>query len=68
LKLDQLKSYLLSRVNATADEEWKAFYGYLAGQIGQFREEPADFKPEILLPPPPGQPIGSDDFDYCGHE
>jgi hypothetical protein len=66
LKIDQLKQWLAQRVTATPDEEWKAFYGYLAGQIGKFQQSPDEYKQENLLPPPPGQPIGSmsDDCEW----
>lgn len=67
MKLDQLKGWLLSRVPLTQDEEWKAFYGYLASQIAQFQDDPEEYKQENLLAPPPGQPIGDFELDYCGH-
>ncbi|MEQ1584594.1 MAG: zinc-dependent metalloprotease [Cyclobacteriaceae bacterium] len=65
LKLDQLKNWLQSR--ATSDEEWKAYYAYLVQQINKFQQDPDEFKQENLLAPPPGQPIGMDDGDFCGN-
>jgi hypothetical protein len=68
LKLNQLKIWLAQRAGLTADEEWKAFYGYLAGQITKLQDNPEEFKQENLLPPPPGMPIGDTGMDYyCGN-
>jgi len=67
MKLDQLKAWLMSRVPLTADEEWKAYYGYLASQIGKLQDDPEEYKQENLLPPPPGQPIGDFDMEFCGY-
>jgi hypothetical protein len=66
-KIDQLKSWLGQRSTATTDEAWKAFYLYLAGQIGKFQEDPSEYKMENLLAPPPGQPIGDFDLEFCGN-
>ncbi len=55
-KLDQLKSWLQSKT--TTDEEWKAYYAYLANQIAQFQDDPDEFKQEKALDAPPGAPIG----------
>lgn len=65
LKLDQLKNWLQSR--AISDEEWRAYYSYLVQQINKFQQDPDEFKQENLLPAPPGQPIGTDDDDFCGN-
>ena len=67
LKLEQLKAWMTQRAGVTADEEWKAFYIYLAKQITHLGENPEEFKQENLLPVPPGQPIGDYDMDYCNH-
>lgn len=64
-KLAQLKAWLATRPVATADESWKAFYTYLAQQIGSLQDEPEEFKAENLLPAPPGAPIGDYDYDFC---
>jgi hypothetical protein len=64
LKLQQLKVWLISRT-ASTDEEWKAFYAYLAAQIGTLETAPEDFKQDALLPAPPGMPIGDADFFSC---
>lgn len=65
-RLDQLKTWLQQRVPLTNDEEWKAFYGYIASMIGRFEENPGEFKVESPLDPPPGMPIGMEDLDFCG--
>jgi hypothetical protein len=62
-KLSQYQVWLTQRA-AAAPEEWKAFYQYLAASISRLRDEPAEFKTEPLLAPPPGQPIGMDECDY----
>ena len=66
LKLAQLESWLTQRSATVSDEEWKGFYLYIASSIRQLRDDPDKFKIENLLPPPPGQPIGDMDLDYCG--
>lgn len=67
MKLDQLKIWLAQRAGIIADDEWKAFYNYLAKQVNNFQEDPDDFKATNLLPAPPGQPIGDFGMDYCGY-
>ncbi len=64
LKLDQLKNWLQTRV--TTDEEWKAYYAYLAQQINKFQQNPDEFKQENLLAAPPGAPIGMTE-EFCGN-
>lgn len=64
LKIDQLKSWLSTR--STTDEEWKAYYSYLANLADQFQEDPDEYKQDNLLSPPPGQPIGMTE-EACGN-
>ncbi len=64
LKLDQLNSWLQSRV--TTDEEWRAYYAYIAQQINKLQQNPDEFKQENLLEAPPGAPIGMTE-DFCGN-
>jgi hypothetical protein len=66
LKLTQLQVWLAPKVAATVDEEWKAFYAYVNSTIGRLKDSPDEFVQETLLAAPPGQPIGSDDQDFCG--
>jgi hypothetical protein len=66
LKLNQLKSWLTTKINITTDEEWKAHYVYLANEINDFFTDIKAYKPENLFAAPPGQPIGMD-IDYCGN-
>ena len=66
-KLEQLKSWISSRVAATSDEEWRAFYIYISNQIGKLQSNPEEYKQENLLPTPPGAPIGDYDLDFCLH-
>ncbi|MBX2898054.1 MAG: zinc-dependent metalloprotease [Cyclobacteriaceae bacterium] len=63
-KLDQLKTWLQSR--PVTDESWKAYNTYLAQLLIKFHEAPDEFKQDVLLAPPPGQPIGSTEM-FCGN-
>jgi hypothetical protein len=60
-----MKTWLSAKVAVTADEEWKSFYSYLAGQIDKIQEDPQAYKQENLLPVPPGAPIGDYDYGFC---
>jgi Met-zincin/Domain of unknown function (DUF5117) len=64
LKLSALASWLSNR--GTTAEEWSAFYAYLSNSIKRFQNEPQEYAQEVLLPAPPGQPIGSTEEEYCG--
>jgi hypothetical protein len=57
-KLDQLKTWLVTKSGTTTDESWKAHYNYLVIQIKKLQEDPDDFKEDNFLPAPPGMPIG----------
>jgi hypothetical protein len=65
LKIDQLKTWLIEKTKTSTDEKWKAHFAYALELIRAFRENPANYEAENLLPAPPGQPIGSDD-EFCG--
>lgn len=67
LKLEQMKNWIDEKVKSTLDEEWKAHYQFLVHQIDSYQDDPDEFKLADLLPPPPGQPIGDGDLDYCNH-
>lgn len=60
LKISQLKQWLTEKAKSTTSEIWKAHYSYALVRIETFQNDPAEYKFENLLPPPPGQPIGSD--------
>lgn len=62
-KMKQLKTWLAVRPGA--NEEWSAFYAYLADLITRMNDDPEEFKSQQVLAPPPGQPIGDIDPDYC---
>jgi len=64
LKIDQLKIWLSEKVKVIAIETWKAHYAYELMMLIEFREDPKKYETENLLTPPPGQPIGQDEF--CG--
>ncbi len=67
LKLEQLKNWLKQKGPATTNEEWKAFYVYIASLIEKLQEKPEEFKADYPLESPPGMPIGNLDMDFCGH-
>jgi hypothetical protein len=64
LKIDQLRQWLGVKLNAQLTENWKAHYSYELMLINSFREDPKKFETENLLPSPPGQPIGTDEFCF----
>jgi hypothetical protein len=65
-EIDKLKTWLSGKLKSVTDEDWKAHYSYALTVINRYEEDPASFKIEVLLDPPPGQPIGSYGPDYCG--
>jgi hypothetical protein len=66
LKLEQIKAWMTPRLQAVAEEDWKAHYTYAISQIQKFQENPDEYKKDIPLVAPPGQPIGMDEIDFCG--
>ena len=64
-KLKQLKAWLTTR--PAANEEWVAFYQYLAQMTDSLQDDPEEFKIQQTLQSPPGQPIGDMDPDFCGN-
>jgi hypothetical protein len=67
LKLEQLKGWLKQKGPVTTNEEWRAFYVYMASLIERFQEKPEEFKTDYPLESPPGMPIGNLDMDFCDH-
>ena len=67
LELEKLKSWLGGKIKSTSDEDWKAHYAYCLSQIDRFAEDPNEFKAEVLLDAPPGQPIGDYGLEFCGN-
>lgn len=65
-KLKQLKAWLAVRPGA--NEEWSAFYAYLADQVTRLNDDPDEFKTQQSLQSPPGQPIGDTGLDYCNFQ
>jgi hypothetical protein len=62
-KLNQLKTWL--SVRPGVNEEWSAFYAYLVNLTTRLADDPEEFKAQQVLQPPPGQPIGDMDLDFC---
>ncbi len=67
MEIDKLKAWLATKVKATNDEDWKAHYAYAIELIERFEKDPAQFKMDELLDPPPGQPIGNNGLEYCSY-
>ncbi len=65
LKIDQLNTWISNRMKSETSEDWKAHYAYSMNQIRKFHENPAEFKKETFLLPPPGQPIGQEEGVFC---
>lgn len=57
-KLDELKYWVSTTV--IGEDTWRAHYKYLDAQIKLLQENPDEYKQDVLLPAPPGQPIGED--------
>jgi hypothetical protein len=66
LKLEQLKGWVMAKSKTTGDESWKAHYLFTLSRIENFQENPDEYKPDVMLNAPPGQPIGLDEQDFCG--
>lgn len=64
-KLKQLKTWLSTR--PPGNEEWSAYYAYLAQLTDRLEDDPEEFKTQQVLQAPPGQPIGDMDLDFCGY-
>ncbi len=58
LKLDELKSWLASRLDSTTDESQKAHFFFAVSEIEAFQKDPSRVKLTVPLSPPPGAPIG----------
>ena len=67
LELEKIKTYVSGKLKSTTDEDWKAHYVDVVAQIDRFVEDPGEFKIEVLLDAPPGQPIGDYGLEYCGN-
>jgi hypothetical protein len=65
-KIGQWKGVLSGRLKAELSEDWRAHYSYLLAQIAKFQENPDEYRQDLLLTPPPGQPIGNYGLDFCG--
>jgi hypothetical protein len=60
LKLEELKTWLMSGMHAGQDESRKAFFFFAAGQIRRFQVDPKDVHLSTPFDPPDGSPIGAD--------
>jgi len=68
-KFSALSASLNLKATKTTDATWAAHYRYLARLLSNYQDDPEEFKPEIFMAPPPGQPIGTDDFlNFCSWE
>lgn len=64
LKIEQLKTWIQTKQRTVTNESWQAHYNFLLHQIELFKDDPETYQTENLLSPPPGAPIGMD--EYCG--
>jgi len=62
--LTDLRTWLTRQSTTSADPQMKAHMLYAAAQIRKFEQDPAQvLKPTPLLETPPGQPIGSTEWN-----
>lgn len=66
LKTDQLKSWLTGQLKTTSEEARRAQLTFALSQIERFQKDPKQMNMTKPPEPPPGQPIGSTDFDFLG--
>jgi len=59
LKLEELKTWLVARMEAEEDPGWKAHYFFAVNRIRRFQKNPAEIPLPEPFSPPPGAPIGS---------
>lgn len=64
-KIAQLRSDLTAKLKLPGDQLWLAHYSYSLVRINKFIENPDEYKQELILPSPPGQPIGETPQMYC---
>lgn len=64
LKLTELRNWLSTQASAATDPQQKAHLQFAIAQIRKFEQEPAQvLKPTPSLEPPPGQPIGTTEWN-----
>jgi hypothetical protein len=63
LKLDELKKWIATQSQSSKDESLRAQYFFAASQIDRFQKNPAEIHLTIAVPPPDGDPIGTDDWE-----
>ena len=59
LKVNQLQTWLATKIKATSDEFWKSHFMYINEMLEGYLDDPAEYKRAKLVDAPPGQPIGS---------
>jgi hypothetical protein len=64
LKVNELKSWLESRVSGEKDASQKAHFLFALSQIREFENNPAELNQTIPLTVPDGAPIGMPSFNY----
>ena len=63
LKLDELKKWIATQSQSSKDESLRAEYFFAASQIDRFEKNPAEIHLTTAVPPPDGDPIGTDDWE-----
>lgn len=67
LKVDQINYWLTEKQKTVLPEEWRAHYAFEIMLINQFKDDPKKFEAENPLQPPPGQPIGQEEENFCSY-
>ncbi len=63
LKLDELKKWIAMQAPPTKDDAMRAQFFFAASQIDRFQKNPAETHLTTPVPPPDGDPIGTDDWE-----
>lgn len=58
LKIDELQLWIGDQLEYSSDPQLEAHYRYALRQIDHFNKHPEEYRHELPLEPPPGQPIG----------
>lgn len=66
-KIDQLSKQINDRLKTVTDTQLQVALRYALLRITQYKDDPSEFVVDSLLPPPPGQPIGTTEMPYCDH-
>ncbi len=63
LRLDELKKWIATQTPSIKDDAVRAQFFFAASQIERFQRNPAEVHLTTPVPPPDGDPIGTDDWE-----